>query len=681
MLTARGAFQGESVSDTLAAVLKTDPDWGALPRDTPASIRRLLRRCIERDRKRRLRDIGDALVEIDEAQTEPEQSPASSAVKPSRPWPWAVAGALAIALASAAVLLYQITRPVARPLMRVSVDLGPDAWLAQGALGEGFDLSPDGMLVVFTARGPDGRIRLATRRLDQTQVTPLAGTEGGGQPFFSPDGQWIGFTDFTNLKLKKISVEGGAAVTLSDGAGPGASWGDDGNITAVLKPAGGLSQVPSSGGAPKQLTELDPKKDERTHRFPQVLPGSQAVLFTAHNIRGNYDDATIELLSLRTGEHKAIHRGGFSPRYLPSGHLVYLHQNALFAGRFNLARLALMGTPVRVLDDIFSTNFLGGYFAFSQTGTLAYLGGRAAQSGPSLYWLESSGKMQLLHAPSGIFTAPRFSPDGKRLALSVSNGPGQDIYVLDLERDATSRVSFLPGLNSNPLWSPDGKYIVFRSMSPALPGTYWVRADGSGEAQRLTDGKLAETPTSFSPEGKRLAFYGDGIWTAPIEGDRDHPRPGKLEPFLRTSAYVVDPQFSPDGRWLAYVSNETGRLEVYVRPFPGPGGKWQISSGGGLFPIWSRNRPELFFKSPAGLIMVAGYTAKGDTFEIGRPRVWSEKSVLVNNLPTYDLEPEGKRFAVLLPPEYAGEQKPVTQVTLLLNFFDELRRRVPAEGK
>ena len=311
----------------------------------------------------------------------------------------------------------------------------------------------------------------------------------------------------------------------------------------------------------------------------------------------------------------------------------------------------------------------------------------------SIWWLESTGQTKPLQVTPGLYENPRFSPDGKRLAFELATSPVRaDIWVKDLERDTISRLTHLPGRNNAPLWTPDGKSIVFVSLFQAAPGLFWTRADGAGDAQRLTDTKTSQFafPCSFSPDGKRLAYFqlnADGhreIWTALVEGDRDHPRLGKPQAFLRTSFSEAYPAFSPDGRWLAYSSNESGTNELYVRPFPGPGGKWQISTGGGGYPIWSRDGHKLFFLTRDWRIMVASYTATGDSFAAGRPQVWSQKSLIFagGNYP-YDLTPDGKHFAVVMNSTAMAEQeqKPIDSVTVLLNFFDELRRRVPAEGK
>jgi Tol biopolymer transport system component len=705
MLTGRQAFSGETASDTLAAVLKDEPEWDRVPE----KAQRLLRRCLEKDPKRRLRDIADAMALVDEGPT-----PQSMALRHSK-LPWAVA---AVAVFLSAVGWWYTTRPAPlRPLVRLNAEIAADTPLATIAGGV-LALSPDGARLALILRGADGKVRLYTRLMEQNQVTPLTGTENAHSPFFSPDGAWIGF--FADGKLKKISVQGGAAVTLCDARDPdGASWGDDGNIVAALDGSGGVGlwRVPSSGGKPELLTKLN--QGERTHRWPQVLPGSQAVLFTSSTGFGNYDDANIDVVSLKTGERKTVQRGGFFPRYLAtsngSGHLVYLRQSTLFAVPFDPGRLTLAGVPAPILEDVDSNAGAGGYFAFggapSGPRTFVYLA--ATGQGSQISWLDSAGKTQPLHAPPGVYTTPRFSPDGKRLAFSLSSGTGVDIWLQDLDRDTPSRLSFLAGINRYPVWTPDGNNIVFHSLNSPAPGLYWIRSDGSGEAQRLTDGKLGETPYSFSPDGKRLAFsqLGNGgsadIFTAPIESDSVHVRLGKPELFLGTPFIEFSPAFSPDGRRVAYVSNESGNWEVYVRPFPGPGGKWQISKGGGLFPLWSRDGRELLFMTLDRRVMAVSYTAQGDSFAADRPRAWSETRLLlvtieplrdfpyapprawsetrllsvtpaisrVVGLPVYDLAPDGKRLAAILASDQAGGEP--THLTFLLNFFDELRRRVP----
>ncbi|HEY2018628.1 MAG TPA: protein kinase [Bryobacteraceae bacterium] len=676
---------GETVADSLAAVITKEPDWSLLPKDTPSHIRRLLERCLRKDVRSRLQAIGEARILIDEPAEMPVPSMAPAAAR--RSWlPWAVcSGVLAVALAGVGTVAWNATRPLSKPLVRLSLDIGPDAVLERTANGGMFALSPDGTRLALTLRGADGKIRLYTRLLRQSQLNMLAATENPYSPFFSPDGQWIGF--FDKDKLKKISVEGGPAVTLCDATlvGRGGSWGEDGNIIASLGVAEPLSRVSSNGGKPTPVTRL--QEHERTHRFPQVLPGGQAALFSASEATADFDAADIVAVSLKTGERKTLIHGGTSAHYLPSGHLVYIHQNSLFAAPFDLSRLALTGSPVPVLEDASSGSGAGADLAFSQTGLFIYLTGTHSQSGWPIIWIDSNGKREPLQAANGLYYLPRLSPDGKRLAYALGGGVTDDIWVRDLDRDTPARLTSLPGQNDYPVWTPDGRNIVFRNVNSPAPGLYRIRSDGSGQAQRLTDGKLADIPYSISPDGKHLAVFRNGagadldIFTLPFEGDAAHPALGQPTLFVGTKAVETTPAFSPDGRWLAYVSDETRTTEVYVRPFPGPGAVVKISNGGGIWPHWTRNGKELIFlTAPDHYVMAVSYSDKGDTFAAAQPRRWMETSLPFTTPDSYDVAPDGKRLVAYVPANSPG-QKPVTQLTFLVNFFDELRRRTSEGGK
>jgi Tol biopolymer transport system component len=413
------------------------------------------------------------------------------------------------------------------------------------------------------------------------------------------------------------------------------------------------------------------------------------VLFTGHTLIGGFDDASIEAISLKTGQWKVVQRGGYFGRYLPSGHLVYLHQGTLLAVGFDLDRLEVRGTPVPLLEGVAGNATLGGgQYEVARNGTLVYLSGKSATASWPVAWMDAAGKTQPLLATPGPYFSPRFSPDGKRLALQVGTLGSGDIQVCDWQRDTMTRLTFTQ-TNVFPVWTPDGKHIVFLSYSTGSYSVRWIRADAAGEAQLLLEGKRERRGYSFSPDGQRLAFAesvdtGFDLWTLPLDvSDPEHPKPGKPELFLGTPFDEQEPAFSPDGRWIAYRSNESGRNEVYVRPFPGEApsrsGRWQISTGGGAHPIWSRNGRELFYESPDNHIMAAAYNAKADSFAADKPRPWSNTQVL-GRVPArwnVDLAPDGKRFAVFPRPEATGEQKGSVHVTVLLNFFDELRRRVP----
>ncbi len=678
LLSGKQAFPGADISEILAAVIKTEPDWQALPAATSAKVRDLLRHCLQKDKRFRLRDAGDAQIEIEDATAAPKDSGATQLAPASTSkLPWAVAAALVVLLVVTAGALWRATRPVEqvlRPLVRLDVDLGADVSLGSVA-GADEIISPDGTRIVYVSQN-----RLFTQRLDQPNSTELAGTQGAYAPFFSPDGRWVAF--FSSGKLQKISVDGGSAITLCDAqAGQGGSWGEDGNIIAALNFTGSLSRIPSAGGPPTPVTDL--QNGEYTHRWPQILPGGKAVMFTAHTAPNGFDGAKIEVISLADHSRKTLVRGGTYGRYLPSGHLVYVNRGKLFAVPFDADRLEVHGTPAPVLDQVgCNTTYGSAQLDFSQSGTMIYRSGGAEGGGLlTVAWLDGAGKAQPLLAKPGAYGNPSLSPDGQRLAVDVTEGSGTDMWVYDWQRDTMTRLTFT-GKEDRPVWSPDGRYIAFNAVGE---GMSVIRSDGSGKPQRLTQSKNRQVPWSFAPDGKRLAFFESGsgtgfdLWTVPLESDSAGLRAGKPEVFLQTTANEYLPSFSPDGRWMAYASNESGTLQVCVRAFPDKGGKWQISNSGGTIPIWSRNGHELFFETLDHHVMVAAYAVKGDSFEADKPRMWSEKQLGgdFGGVLNVDLAPDGKRIAALMPVETAEAQKAQNHVTFLENFSDELRRKAP----
>jgi serine/threonine-protein kinase len=674
LLTGERLFKGEDVSETLAHVLTQQPDFEKPPRQA----RKLLRRCLERDPKKRLRDIGEAHHLLEAA----EESVSSTAQAAKRSWLWPViAAALLLALVVAGLGWWRATRPVDRPLIRFSVDLGPDAIAARSLTAV---LSPDGTRIVFQIRGGNTQ-QLAMRVLDQPNANPISGTEGGADPFFSPDSQWIAF--FADGKLKKATVRGGAAVTLCDAPNArGGTWGPDGSIIFGVNGAPGLMRVPDAGGTAQSITKPS-DTGERQHRWPQFLPDGKSVLLTAmpQSVgRNNFDDASIDILSLGNGQKKVLVRGGYFGRYVPAsrgmGHLLYIDEGTMFAVLFDAERLEVRGTPAPILEDVASGSGDGSStFDFSMTGTLTYLNGKT-ENPSTISWLDSAGKtVPLLPVSRTLYSGLRFSPDGKRLAYTAG---GANVWIYDLERSTPLQLTFNANSGREIVWAPDGKHIVYAS-SAGTPALWWMRSDGAGMPQRLIESKNTVLyPQSFSPDGKRLAYSEingvPGIFTLTIDTtDPDHPKAGKPEPFLADPAIAeIDAAFSPDGRWMAYTSTESGTNEIFVRPFPGPGGKWKISNGG-KFPVWSSNGRELFYLGTDDRIRVTDYAAKGDSFVPGNPRVWSDKQIFrLANAPTFALAPDGKRFAVLLRPE-TEQAAGSLHVTFLLNFFDELHRRIP----
>jgi len=693
LLTGKQAFHGEDITEILAAIVKSEPDWAALPAAMPGKGRDLLRHCLQKDNRLRLRDAGDAQIEIQDALTAPAVTVAATAAPTTRGWrgrvAWAAAGVFVLT-AIAFAIGFVLRTPNPPQQMRLIAEIGADASLYT-AFGPSAILSPDGTRLAFLASGADQKRRIYVRSLDQLQATALSGTENATDPFFSPDGQWIGF--FVDGKLKKISVQGGAADTLCDVANErGGSWGADGTIVFTPDLQVPLSKVSSAGGTPRPLTTLDKQTGEITQRWPQVLPGGKAVLFASGTHPSSYEDSDIVVYSMASGQRKTVQRGGSYARYLPSGYVVYIHEGALFAVPFDLKRLEVAGQPALILEGVVTAPTNGGaQFSFSETGNLVYVEGRAGGQNVSIYWMDHQGKFMPLRETPGFYYNLAFSPDGKRLALEIFDGKRRDIWVYEWERDGLTRLTFAGELNENPIWTPDGQRIAYSSQEKG--GTinlWWIRADGAGDAQRLTESKSLHYAGSWRPDGKVLAFSQQSpgatafdILTLPIEGDEKSGwKPGDPKPFVNSAFSEREPAFSPDGRWLAYESNESGSYEVYVRPFPGPGGKWQISTGGGVFPEWFRNGKELFYRTPDSKIMVVTYTGSGDSFHADKPQLWSPGQFTDRGLGNlnFDLHPDGKRFAVLKAPG-TGQTAAVNKLNFIFNFFEELRRRTARQSK
>jgi Tol biopolymer transport system component len=692
LLTGKQTFHGEDVTDILAAVVRAEPDWTALPARISPSIRVLLQRCLRKDRRQRTPDAATIRIEIEDAIAAPKDPGATQAAPSARGWreqvAWGVAAAFAL-IAIAFAIGFVMRAPKPPQPMRLSAEIGVDASLYT-ALGPATIFSPDGTRLAFVVAGSDQQGRLYVRSLDQLQASALSGTEGASYPFFSPDGQWIGF--FAEGKLKKISVQGGAVVTLCDSLnGRGGSWGDDGTIVFAPDALAALSKVSSAGGTPQPLTTLDTASDEVTQRAPQVLPEGKAVLFTSSARRNSYEDASIVVYSMGSGKRNTVQRGGYLARYLPSGHIVYMHEGTLFAVPFDLKRLEVTGQPTPILEGILANPGNGGaQFSFSETGNLVYVAGRGGLQNVSLYWMDKEGKFAPLRETPASYFNPAFSPDGKRLALGINDGKRADIWADEWERNTLTRLTFDGEANEFPVWTPDGQKIVYSSQEKGGAfNLWWTPADGAGNPQRLTESKYLQLAGSWRPDGKILAFEqlnpstNFDIMTLSVEGnDKSGWKPGEPKPFVNSSFSERGPAFSPDGRWLAYQSNESGNYEVYVRPFPGPGGKWQVSTGGGVIPKWSHNGKELFYRTVDSKIMEVTYTASGDSFRIGKPQLWSPGQFTDRgaNNGNFDPHPDGKRFAVLKVPGTAQDAT-VNKVSFVFNFFDEVRRRTATQSK
>ncbi len=680
LLTGQQAFQGETTTEILAAVLRGEPDWQALPETVPSTIRALLRRCLQKDVHKRSRDAGDLRLDIEEAMAAPATTmPATAASAKGfhslgRRGVVLTLGALLLGVAITGVAVWNL-KPMPplppRPVSRLVIPLLPGQQLA-GEVGISVAISPDGTHLAYIAR-PGGAQQLYLRAMDSTEARAVPGTEEAYDPFFSPDGQWLGF--IAGGKLKKVSLSGGAAITLCDAQLPsGVSWGSQGSIILGAT-AGPLQQVSDAGGTLQPLvTSLEKGEPAQGHAWPEILPGGKAVLYVSNAINNT---SQIAVESIVTGERRNLVQGT-APHYAASGHLVYAQGTTLMAVPFDLQRLAVTGTPLPVVDGVRQTTNTGGAeYSLSATGSLVYVSGGVAVAQSRLVWVSRNGTEQPLAAPAHAYVNPRFSPDGRRIAVGITEQERQ-VWLYDLSRETLTRFTFQGNNNLDPFWTPDGKRIVFTSNKEGPRNLFWQLADGSGGLERLTTSEHLNIPSSWSPDGQLLAFSentatttGYDIWVLRLS-DR------KAQPFLRTRFNENAPTFSPDGRWLAYASDESGRYEIYVQPYPGPGGKWQISTEGGREPIWNRNGRELFYRN--GNKMMSADIATRPSFAAGTPKMLFEGQyqLLELSTPNYDVSPDGQRFLMLKPAEQAES---ATQINVVLNWFEELKQKVPTEKK
>jgi len=679
MLTGELQFQGETVSHTLAAVLKDEPNWTSFPKDIPSPILDLLERCLRKDPKRRLQSIGDARVLIEDTLADPEAVESTIGVtveaEPSAPprWksllPWAIAAGFGIAFV----------------LSMVVSDRGPavetnEITRFESSLPQGLDISVidypalaisrDGRLIAMTAEGDDGVRRIYLRSLDEVQAREIPGTDHARAPFFSPDGEWIAY--FTNRELKKIQVRGGAALTLADiGQNRGGSWGSDGWIYLTDNVLGGVKRLPENGGELEEVSVPDAERGERTHRWPDVLPDGSAVVYTSDTFSSTeyYDDARIEAVSTATGEKRVLVEGSSMARYLTSGHLLFARAGSLYAVAFDTETLEISGSPALVLQGVFTSVASGAvHFAVSENGVLAFLPGELDTGRRKTVWIDRDGVTEPTGPEIGPHRQIALSPDNRQMALISGTGQNDDLWVHDLERDTTSRLTF-EGSVSEPIWTPDGKHIAYATTQEGREAdVHWKAADGSSEAEPLWAAEPQGLPMSFSPDGRYLLIDRlegsevSDIWVLDME------QKGEPTSWLASPADEFHARFSPDGKWIAYTSDESGQYEVYVRPFPGPGGRWQISNGGGMEPHWSTDGRELFYRNLAVIYGVGVETA--ETFVAGRPERLADG---VSDPPfgsTFAPSEDGQRLLALIN----VEPRDLDQMQVIVNWGAEVER-------
>jgi eukaryotic-like serine/threonine-protein kinase len=664
MLTGRAAFPGETISDTLAAVLAQEPDWAALPADTPAAVRSLLRRCLRKDSVDRLHDIADARIEIQDAIADPAAIAATGSkargARGTRAIPWVVAAA-SVAMALFATLWgVRRTGSPNSSVTRLDLDLPPGVELVT-VYPPAMVLSPDGTRVAFVGVFR-GLRQLYTRRLDQFETVPLRGTENANAVFISPDGRALGFIT-ADLALKRVSLADGLVTTIEHDVefSAGAAWGDDDRITFVR--AGTLWQVPASGGQAKQLTTLDHGKQELLHVWPSVIGARQTILFAS--ITGSSRGAShIEALSLASGKRRVIVESGTFPLYVASGHLVFFRDGALLGAPFDADRLEVTGPVVRVLENLaVGTTMDAPLAALSNAGALMYAPSEAGTT--RLVWVSRQGVEQPISQTPRRYQYPRLAPDGRRAAVTTAG----DLWIQDIARTTFTRLTSEQTVgNAFSVWTPDGKRVLFRTLT----GMYGIDADGSGQPFAIPGGRAGDIPCSVAPDGDTLAFMRQNAQTSRDVYVLSLHSQFAPRPVVNTAAFDGGAQFSPNGHWMAYASDESGQMQVYVRPFPGPDRRWQVSTEGGTQPLWSRNGKEIFYRF-GNKMMVADTTAGVDPI-LSKPRQLFEQRYVFQNvsLANYDVSLDGERFVMIKDEAGSG------RLNVVLNWTAELKRLVPA---
>ncbi|HUK12905.1 MAG TPA: protein kinase [Thermoanaerobaculaceae bacterium] len=682
MLTGRRLFEGETVSDVLAAILRAEPDWSLLPSDVPRPIRRLLARALQRDPRQRLRDIGDVRLELDEvargetaAETIPASGPPPVAHATARAWlPWTVA-VLGAALGVGLTLNSMRSRSSGMPTVRAYL-LPPEGatFAFDGATG-GAVISPDGRRLAFVAGGAASPRRLWVRSLDSLTAQPLEGTSGASYPFWSPDSRFLGF--FAQGKLEKIDTFGGPSqVICATGEGRGGTWGPEGVIVFAPAVSSGLQRVPSAGGTPTDVTRLDRAHGQTSHRWPVFLPDGRHFLFWAGSPESAAQTTSgIYVASLAGGEPRFVVHADSDALYAPPGFLLYILDQTLMARPFDAGRQELTGEALPVAELVSNPeSYRLGRFTVSQDGTLVYLAGQPVRGQVS--WLSANGaEVGTVGEPASIIGSIRLSPNGQILAEPVQDPQSKnvDIWLVDLARGVRTRFTFEPTEDDSPVWSPDGSRIVWSSNAKGNLDLYVKSSSGAGDGEMLFASDSDKAATDWSRDGRFITFTqlgvtghtGADLWILPMSGDR------KPYPLLATRFDEGNGMFSPDGGWLAYESDESGTIEVYITPFPQASGKWQVSQGGGEAPSWRSDGRALYYATPDGRLMEASVTARGSAVEVGTPHEFSKAQITGFGSHNWDyaVVPKGDRVLAV-----RSVQTAPTPLTLVTNWSAGLRR-------
>jgi Tol biopolymer transport system component len=685
MLSGKRLFGGETVSEVLAAVLMREPDWEALPPETPAGVMRLLRRCLERDPRRRLHDIADARILLEDAISGASADvPVASLAGGTRASfrekrllaALAVALVVGLALGIAAQRARQPAASAGGKGWRFSIDVAPGLYLDRPS-DPLVALSPDGSLLAYGVYGGFYPQELRVRRMGQIEAAPLAGTRRAKNPFFSPDGQWLAYFSFPDGRLLKVPVAGGNPVEICEA--PffwGGAWDARGNI--FFGSVASIYRVSSAGGKPEVVLEGSVARGKPGYRYPEVLPRGDALLVTEGTEGDDYSNASIVLLDLKTRQRRTLVDRGEDARYVPTGHLVFVRAGSLMAARFDLGRREVQGVPSPVVPKItHAARYGGGQYSFSNNGVLAYVPPGTSIPTARVVWRRRDGSTEPIGLSVSNFLSMRLSPDGAHLAISASGTSGK-LFVFDQRRRVlaplTSMDTDASAFELQPVWTPDGQRISFSTAAGDTHAfqIHQARADGSGPVERLQKGE-AETdcyPYAWTPDGRALLYVEETLDKGMNIGLLSPGADPESKLLLSSEANEDEPALSPDGRWLAYTSDESGRREVVVRPFPDLGAKWQISSEGGFSPRWSRNGREIFYRDGTHIMVVAVEAAKD--FAAGRPRPLFKDSIPHWLNGGYDVSPDGQSLLTM-----EIEEDGAKQVVVVLDWFEELKRLVP----
>jgi serine/threonine-protein kinase len=679
MLTGRRAFEGEDASDTMAAVLRAEPDWTALPAAVPPMIRTLVQRCLAKDRQHRVADISAALFILTAPLDAPAIAASTAPTRRLRGWRLPLVLATACAVASAATALAMLfLRPA--PALRVS-RLAVAAPAPAGLMVSGNDrdvaISPDGSRLAYV--GVNGIVYV--RALDRLDPVALPGLGSPRGLFFSPDGEWLGFFEGGSGTIKKVAVTGGPPIVVSRvaGNGRGATWMPDGTIVFATNDATGLMRVSEGGGEPTVVTTPDRGRGEGDHLWPERSPDGRTLLFTITSSTGTNDASEIAALDVSTLRHTVLFKGGTDGHYLDDGRVVYAAGGTLRAVRVDLNAAGTGSAPAVVLPELVVTTFGAGDFDVSLDGTLVYVPGGAQAVARTLVWVDRQGREEAINTPARAYQYTRLSPDGRRVALDVRDQEN-DIWIWSFPNGPLQRLTFNPAPDRFPVWTHDGRRVIFGSdAGGGASNLYWQAADGTGGAERLTENRILQFPMTVGPDGKELVFRENNqvsdLLVLPLVGER-RPRPLVVTPFAEQNAEI-----SPDGRWMAYESNDSGQFEVFVRPYPNvEGGRWQVSTGGGSQPLWARSGSELFYLAATGDVMGVG---------VDRGAVWSAGASVKlfgggyyhgggaggGAGRTYDVSLDAQRFLMIKQ----GGDASTSGATLVVvqNWFEELKRLVP----